>query len=618
MYQALSPKISYARHVGYDLQGFFGERLQSNIDNWLLAAPKANPGMLEMFRDRERRPDRGLVPWAGEFVGKHILAGTGNLRATGDTRLQAFLQELVRDYVATQDADGYLGPFPRGQRLIGRTRNEKGEEHQVWDLWGHYQAIQGLLLWYEHTGDYIAYHSCIQAADNICRHFLDHSRRILEAGAEEMNMSVLHAFTQLYQRTGQARYLSMAELIMKDFETPPAGDYVRAPLSGLDFYQTPKPRWESLHCIQGMGDMYYITGRDDYRRAFEHIWWSIVRHDRHNTGGFSSDEKATGNPYDPAPIETCCTVAWIALSIDMLRMTGLSIVADEIELSTFNAILGAQSPSGRWWTYNTPMNGVRKSSAHDIVFQAREGTPELNCCSVYGPRALGLICDWAVMQCADGLLLNYYGPCKFDIAIPNGEMMFIRQETSYPCDGLVKIHITPSAQIKAVLYLRIPSWSSNTEVIINDQQLIKPEPGKYLKIYRMWQPGDVITIKLDMSLHYWPGKRDCEGLTSIYRGPILLTYDRRFNAFDPEEVPMVAAVEHPQSVSMAPTYWPQPWLRVTLPGQDGREIVLCDFASAGACGTPYRTWLPVSALPEKVYPRESPFGAEKLARSLPD
>lgn len=64
-----------------------------------------------------------------------------------------------------------------------------------------------------------------------------------------------------------------------------------------------------------------------------------------------------------------------------LRLTGSSIVADELELSTFNAVLGAQSPSGRWWTYNTPMDGVRLASAHDIVFQARagmRGTPYLS------------------------------------------------------------------------------------------------------------------------------------------------------------------------------------------------------------------------------------------------
>lgn len=88
-----------------------------------------------------------------------------------------------------------------------------------------------------------------------------------------------------------------------------------------------------------------------------HIYQSIRRTDRHNTGAFSSTEQAVGNPYDTRAIEACCVVAWGALCIDVLRLTGDPTFVDELELATYNAILGAQYPSGRWWTYNTPMDG---------------------------------------------------------------------------------------------------------------------------------------------------------------------------------------------------------------------------------------------------------------------
>ena len=35
--------------------------------------------------------------------------------------------------------------------------------------------------------------------------------------------------------------------------------------------------------------------------------------------------------------------------------------------------------------------------------------------------------------------------------------------------------------------------------------------------------------QLDFSPHFWPGERECQGLVSIYRGPLLLAYDQRYN-----------------------------------------------------------------------------------------
>ncbi|MDP6505835.1 MAG: hypothetical protein QF886_19595, partial [Planctomycetota bacterium] len=46
-----------------------GDYLDGVTHQWLLVAPHANSGMLEMFRDRDRLPIRNLVPWAGEFAG---------------------------------------------------------------------------------------------------------------------------------------------------------------------------------------------------------------------------------------------------------------------------------------------------------------------------------------------------------------------------------------------------------------------------------------------------------------------------------------------------------------------------------------------------------------------
>ena len=48
----------------FQFHGPIGERVRANVDNWLLHAPIANPGMIEMFRRRDRTPVPELVPWA--------------------------------------------------------------------------------------------------------------------------------------------------------------------------------------------------------------------------------------------------------------------------------------------------------------------------------------------------------------------------------------------------------------------------------------------------------------------------------------------------------------------------------------------------------------------------
>lgn len=579
----VEPVFECPRKLDLHFEGFLAHRLKANLENWELRAPDSNPALVEMFYDRDRKPNRNLLPWSGEFVGKYLCSSILSYRILKDPRQKALIDRIARAVMESQGPDGYLGPFDQKNRLTGKN----------WDLWGHYWVIRALLMYNQEFSSKEALDVATRAADLLVAKFLDKDIPLTNDGSYgQMNYAIIHAFTQLYQVVGKPEYLQMANWIVKQWDMPGAGLYMKLALTGKEMYEFPGNRWESVHDFLGMYDMYLLTGDQKYRQAFTHIWYSILKGDRHNTGGFTSGERTTGDPYDKGAIETCCTVAWIDMSIAMLKLTGESRVADELELSTFNGNLGGQNPSGNWWTYNTPMDGTKEASAHTINFQCRPGSPELNCCAVNGPRGMGLVAEWALMRSMTGLALNYYGPSRFETATPGGQNIKIEEKTDYPLSGKVVVQLGLQKPEKFDLKLRIPAWSAVTRAWVNNESNQRPKVGSYLSLEREWKAGDTIKLEFDMSPHYWAGEREYYGETSIYHGPILLAFDPVFNSMDPDAVPDLDANALKLDFSET-NRWIRPWLLVKVKAVDGREIALCDFATAGAYGNYYRTWLKV-------------------------
>ena len=584
------PKLNRIAESGYELHGVATEYISAITENWLLKLPDTNPAILEMFADRDKVPHRNLLPWSGEFAGKYLTGAAQMLRLTHDPKLKEYLIKYVTKMVRLQAEDGYMGPFPRTNRLEGTGG--------TWDVWGHYHIMLGLLLWHEDTRDPQSLQCAVKIGDLMCRKFLHAGKRVVDTGSVEMNHAAVHSLCLLYQRTRTRAYLDLARQIAdEEFQDKRAGDFIRAALDGKEFFQTAKPRWESLHSIQGIAELYWLTGDENYRKAFERLWWSIAKLDRHNNGGFSSGEQAQGNPYHRGPIETCCTVAWMAMSVDMLRLTGNSVVADELELSTLNQVLGYQHRSGKWCTYDTPMDGTRHKSTEQIGFQIRPGSEEINCCSANAPRGFGMISDWALMTDGQGLILNWYGPSTLSAKLKETSVL-ITQRTDYPRDGRIDLAVTPAKVMAFPLKLRIPHWSAKSSVKVNGQPVADVKPGAYLVLEREWKPGDTVQMDLDMSLHYWVGERECAGMSSIYHGPLLLVHekDHRINVgsiippTQPEPVLDAARMNGtivPADGKMAPL------LMMEFTTVDDKKVRLRDYATAGEGGITYTSWLKV-------------------------
>ena len=575
-----------------------GKLIDNITDNWLLTIRDTNPAILDMLRDADKAPQRHMLPWSGEFAGKYLTNAVQIYSMTGNEKLKSVITDFVNEMISYQKENGYMGPWPEAYQLTGKAPvmgysfdpDFKPHDSQTWDTWAHYHIMYGLIRWYEVCSDKKVLDVLLKIADLFCSKFFgDDGYRLWDNGDQDMNLAPIHVFALLYQMTGDVKYLNFAHEVEKDFEKPPAGDYIRCALEGKEFYQMPKPRWESLHSIQGIAELYLATGDEKYKQAFEHIWWSIVKTDVHNTGGFSSREQAVGNPYNNWPVETCCVIAHMATTVDMLRLTGDPIAADMMEWATYNSSLGSFSPSGRWSTYNTPMEGYKRANYHDIGFQCRPGSPDLNCCSVNAPRAFGMLTDWSYMIDEEGsLCVNYYGQGKTELQLNANETVFITQETGYPYDGKILIKVSGLNGVKKALKLRIPFWSEHNVITINGEVLEEPKAAAYYTIDRVWQDGDIVELVLDFKLRFWAGEGDYEGKSSAFYGPLLLCFDPYYDfSIDFDHRPRLDAAS--MKVLKIDTNSQAGGL-FTCTTVEGGTIVLCDLYTAGVSGNPYTTW----------------------------
>lgn len=562
--------------------------------NWLLSVRETNPAILECHRDCDLFPPRFMLPWTGEFAGKYLTGAAQIYKITGDSELKTYVGKFIAELLSYQAENGYLGVFDHEHELTGMAAPSRdyGENHSIdaygtWDSWGHYHIMVGLMLWSDILGDAKITDAVCRIAGLFLEKFPEGGLRMVDTGSSEMNLSVYHGFLLLYNRCPKPEYLAFARRLEEQLSDPAAGDYLNYAKQNLDFWCCPKPRWESLHVILGFAEMFRATGDETYCAAAEQIFRSILSTDVHNTGAFSTDEQALGNPYVNGKIETCCVVAYNALGIEVYKRTLDPLVADFLELDIYNAIMGYFNKSGRWSTYNTPMVGYKRANYHEIVFQSRPGSPDLNCCSVNAPRGIGDLCEWALFERDSVAYVNYYGAGEYAC-----DGITYKLEGAYPY--MPNVTLTVAKASCRALALRIPDWSHVTKVMRGGVGLACA-PGEYLYIEAP-VTGEAISLEFDFTPYVTPGGGAYEGMSSVYRGPLLLGCDASYCRLGNFDSPPALDLSKLADATITP---------LDIHGRpcasfDGAEgiafttvegVTLCDFYTLGQTGAPYTTWL---------------------------
>jgi len=557
-----------APYAGQRIEGILGDRMRVNLEGRLLHLDETR--VLKGFQQRPGEQD-----WIGEHAGKFLHAAANTWLYTGDERLKALMDRVVRALLAAQLTDGYLGTYVDEKRWTS------------WDVWVHKYDLIGLIGYYQATGYEPALDASRKIGDLLCRTFgTGLGQRDIIASGTHVGMaatSVLEPMVNLYRFTGDRKYLDFCEYLVRSWNQPNGPRIIESLLATQSVFHTANAKaYEMMSNLVGLAELYRATGNPVYLETAQTAWKDIAAHHLYLTGTASSSEHFTGDfvlPGEEASNvgEGCATVTWLQLTWQLLRLTGEPQYAEELERTVYNALLGAQNPQNGDICYFTPLNGKKSP------------TPGINCCVSSEPRGISMIPQLAWGMRGDGVGVVLYAPGHVSVGARDGAIG-IDSKTNYPADGSVVLTLRPPHPVQFPLYLRVPAWTARYTATAGERQY-KGTPGRFLAIDREWKAGDEVHIDLDLTARVIPGGPSYPYGVAIARGPQILALEQGVNR---DVLDLQAAGPRGMDVKLLEarpnlSRWSgsQAYSFEGVVAGKPRELVLVPFADART----YRVWL---------------------------
>jgi Uncharacterized protein conserved in bacteria len=576
------------------IEGYLGDKINLVIEKRIKSQDVDQ--LVEPFRHKNE-----THLWQTEFWGKWIQSAIASYEYNRDPEMYSIVQKAVNDLLATQMPSGYIGNYSDSAQL------------QQWDIWGRKYTLLGLLAYYDLTGDKAALKGSCRLADNLLSQVGPGKVNIVKTGNYRgmPSCSILEPMVYLYRRTGDKRYLDFAKYIVDQWETPDGPKLISRALAGIPVserfpqpsvwwsYENGQKAYEMMSCYEGLLELYRITGEPTYLKAVEMAVKNIIESEINIAGSGTAFECFYhGARYQTEPtyhtMETCVTMTWMKLCFNLLRLTENPMYADQIEKSTYNALMASVKGDGSQIAKYSPLGGIRHAGEEQCGMH-------INCCNANGPRAFMMLTRFAVMGAQNEVFINLYGQNKSVISVNQKNNISIDQISEYPVTDRIEININPEKSESFTIAFRIPEWSVNTVMTINGTVVTGITAGTYKKITRIWNKADKVLMKMDLT-----GRLvTLNGYQAIIRGPIVLARDTRFgdgfvyeSAVVKEEngkVDLIPSMKKPANIWMSFT---APLVLGTDLEGDFRnplQINFCDFASAGNTwgeDSRYRVWIP--------------------------
>ena len=464
-----------------------------------------------------------------------------SLQVRPDRMMRLYLDQLVRTIAGAQWEDGYLFTF----YSLPERRPE-----ELWSniAWIHEQYCVGhmyeaAVAHYEVTGDNTFLEVAKKNADLICRVF-NPEQRTDPPGHQQIEIGLC----KLYRVTGDEKYLRQAKFFLDqrgrlgrrgpDGKGGLYGTYGQDHIPVVEQTEAVGHSVRAAYMYTGMADVAALTGSPDYVHAIDTIWNDVVTKKLYITGGIGAagGHEGFGGPYElpnmTAYCETCASIANVLWNHRMFLMRGDAKYIDVLELSMYNATLSGISLEGDRFFYPNVLESV---NGHD-----RSPWFGCACCPSNVARFIPSVPGFAYAARENDIYVNLY--LSGDAAVPAaGQTVTVSQQTQYPWDGQVTLRVEPEREATFSMLLRIPGWAQDlpvpsdlysflptatepTTISVNGQDVPVDLDHGYVRIERMWRPGDTVELNLPMPVRRVISHANVttnHGKVAFLRGPLV-------------------------------------------------------------------------------------------------
>lgn len=439
-----------------------------------------------------------------------------------DPVLDKMTDEVISKIAAAQRPSGYLNTY---YTLVepGKEWTDCGVKHEMYCA-GH--LIEAAVAHFRATGKRNLLDVAIKFADYLDNLF-GPGKRTDVPGHEELEL----ALVKLYELTGEERYLKLSQFYLQARGNPANrpglyGEYCQDHCPVADQTEIVGHAVRAMYLYSGVADVAAYTGDEPFVAAMKRLWDDVVGHKMYITGGVGArhEGESFGAPYelpnDSAYCETCAAIG-LALWAHRLNLLHADAqYADVLERVIYNGVLSGIGMDGEHFFYVNPL--AADGSHHRQPFYP------CACCPTNVVRFLPSLPGYLYATSQDGIVVNLYAAGEATAHYDNMQVG-LRQETEYPWEGRVRLTVSPPAEKKFTLRLRIPQWCHGATWKVNGQAATHSQlESGYAVITRTWKPGDVVELELPMEverIEAHPQVAADAGRVAVQRGPLVYCFE---------------------------------------------------------------------------------------------